>query len=105
MRYYLIGNKDSIRIEYAYAEHWVKLNGDTVINPCYVNIKGITDSELVQVKMQVLSFADAVLVLDKSCNSYELEYAKQLGKKIKYLSKQWKLKRKKSRDTYTEENT
>lgn len=105
MRYYLIGNKDSTVDEYSYARLWLILNGNTVINPCSLSIKGISESELLQVKMQLLSFADAVLVLDKSCDTYELSYAKALGKKIKYLSKQWKLKREQSRDTYTEENT
>lgn len=100
MRYYILGNKASNEAEYTYAESWLRLNCNTVINPCKVKIDGITDSELVQVKMQLISFTDAILVLDKSCKSYELEYAKSLGKKIKYLSKQWKLKRKESRDTF-----
>lgn len=104
MRYYIIGNKDNTDGEYNYAEEWLKLNGNTVINPCTINIKAITDGELAQVKMQLLSFADAVLVLDKSCDTYELSYAKALGKKIKYLSKQWKLKRQESKNTYKEEN-
>lgn len=104
MRYYLIGNKDSLGIEYASAEQWLKLNGHSVINPFDIRIKGITDSELVQIKLQLLSFSDSVLVLDKSCDTYELSYAKALGKKVKYLSKQWKLKRKESRETYQTEN-
>lgn len=104
MRYYIIGNKDSSASEYSCARLWLIMNGNTVINPFTVNIKGITDSELAQVKMLLLSFADAVLVLDKSCDTYELSYAKALGKKIKYLSKQWKLKQKKSNDTYKKEN-
>ena len=103
MRYYLIGNKESLSIEYAWAEQWLKLNGHSVINPCDIRISEITDSELIQIKVQLLSFSDGVLVLDKSCNSYELEYAKALGKKVKYLSKQWKLKRKESRDLYNGE--
>lgn len=105
MRYYIIGGKESGMLDYAYAEGWLKLNGNTVINPCEIKIKGITDSELAQVKMQLLCLAESVLVLDKSCNSYELEYAKLLGKKIKYLSKQWRLKKEKSNNLYKEENT
>lgn len=104
MRYYIIGNNDSLGIEYSYAEQWLKLNSNEVINPFDFHIKGISDKELLQVKMQLLSFSDGVLVLDKSCDSYELEYAKSLGKKVKYLSKQWKLKRKKSREIYEVEN-
>lgn len=105
MRYYIIGGKESDVLDYAYAEGWLKLNGNTVINPYQININGITDSELIQIKAFLLTFADAVLVLDRSCDTYELCYAKALGKKIKYLSKQWKLKQKKSNDTYKEENT
>lgn len=104
MRYYIIGNKDSLSIEYSYAEQWLKLNGHTVINPCNIRIDGIDNEELTQIKMRLLAFSDGVLVLDKSCNSYELEYAKALGKKVKYLSKQWKLKRRESRETYQTEN-
>lgn len=104
MRYYIIGNKDSLAIEYAYAEGWLKLNAHTVINPCNIRINGISDSELEQLKMQLLGFADAVLVLDRSCETYELGCAKALGKKIKYLSKQWKLKQNKSRYVYTQKS-
>lgn len=105
MRYYLIGNKDSQAYEYEYAEQWLKLNGNNVINPSTIKINGITDNELIQIKIYLLNFVEAVLVLDKSCNSYELEYAKQLGKKIKYLSKQWKLKQKESKNIYKQENS
>lgn len=105
MRYYLIGNKDSLTSEYDYSEQWLKLNGNTVINPCKIKIEGITDSELAQVKVMLLSFAESVLVLDESCGTYEVSIAKSLGKKIKYLSKQWRLKRKESRKIYSEENT
>lgn len=104
MRYYIIGNKDSKTTEYDYAEHWLKLNNNIVINPSKISIDGISDKELVQVKIQLLSLADAVFVLDKSCNSYELEYAKALGKKVKYLSKQWKLRKKENQDNYMEDN-
>lgn len=103
MRYYIIGNKDSLSIEYAYAEQWLKLNNNIVINPCNIRIDGIDNEELQQIKMRLLAFSDGVLVLNKSCDSYELEYAKVLGKKVKYLSKQWKLKRKESRETYKSE--
>lgn len=104
MRYYIIGNKDSLSIEYSYAEQWLKLNGNTVINPCNIRIDGIDIEELTQIKMRLLAFSDGVLVLDKSCDTYELSYAKQLGKKIKYLSKQWRLKKQKSNFLYSEEN-
>lgn len=104
MRYYIIGTTHSNLCEYDYAEQWLKLNGHTVISPCYITIKGLANNELAQVRMKLLSFADGVLVLDKSCDTYELSYAKLLGKKIKYLSKQWKLKQKQSRNVYTEEN-
>lgn len=103
MRYYIIGNKDSDVLEYAYAEGWLKLNNNTVINPYQIVINGITGSELSQIKTFLLTLADAVLVLDKSCDTYELSYAKSLGKKVKYLSKQWKLKQQESRAIYNEE--
>lgn len=103
MRYYIIGNSDSSCDEYDYATQWLILNGNTVINPFYLRIGGISDKEFSQVKAQLLSFADAVLVLDRSCDTYELGYAKALGKKVKYLSKQWKLKRKESRAIYDKE--
>jgi hypothetical protein len=95
MRYYIIGNDKSSYNEYLYAEQWLKFNNNAVINPCSVKIDGITETELTQIKLQLLAMADSVLVLDRACNSYELEYAKQLNKKVKYLSKQWKLKIKK----------
>lgn len=104
MRYYIIGNKDSEYFEYDYATEWLLLNGHTVINPFYVRISGINEKELLQIKAKLLSFAGAVLVLDRSCETYELGYAKALGKKVKYLSKQWRLKRKESRTAYDEEN-
>lgn len=104
MRYYIIGNKDSQIEEYDYAEQWLKLNGNTVINPCKVRIDGVLQDELTQIKMRLLAFSDGVVVLDKSCNSYELDYAKLLGKKVKYLSKQWKLRKLESRVVYADEN-
>lgn len=104
MRYYIIGNKESEELEYAYAEAWLKLNGNAVINPYKIKIDGVEQHEVAQIKTFLLSLADCVLVLDRSCESYEVAYAKALGKKVKYLSKQWKLKRKESRDTYVEEN-
>lgn len=104
MRYYLIGNKDSLSIEYASAEQWLKLNGHSVINPCNIKIDEITDKELSTIKLILINWADGVLVLDKSCDTVELVFAKMLGKKVKYLSKQWKLKRKESRETYQTEN-
>lgn len=105
MRYYIIGNKDSQIEEYDSAEQWLKLNGNTVINPFKIHIDGIADSELEQIKLTLLCFTDCVLVLDKSCDTYELGYAKTLGKKIKYLSKQWRLKKKGNRIIYNFENT
>lgn len=104
MRFYIIGNKDSSLEEYSYAENWLKLNGHTVINPKSIRIDGISDNEFLQLKMHMIAFVDYVLVLDKMCDICELIYAKSLGKKIKYLSKQWKLKRKESRETYKTEN-
>lgn len=104
MRFYIIGNKDSLSIEYSYAEQWLKLNGNTVINPCNIRIDEITDKELSTIKLILINWADGVLVLDKSCDTVELAFAKMLGKKVKYLSKQWKLKRKESREIYQTEN-
>ena len=104
MRFYIIGNKDSLSEEYYYAEQWLKLNGNTVINPLNIKIDGIDKEELTQIKIRLLAFSEGVLVLNNSCDSYELEYAKSLGKKIKYLSKQWKLRRNESRVLFNEEN-
>lgn len=104
MRYYIIGNKNSQEYEYDYATQWLILNGHDVINPFYVRIGGISDKEFAQIKVHLLSLSDAVLVLDRSCDTYELGYAKELGKKVKYLSKQWRLKRKESRTAYDEES-
>lgn len=104
MRYYIIGNKTSQLEEYDYAEQWLKLNNNTVINPCKVKIDGVEQDELIQIKMRLLAFSDGVLVLDKCCDNYEVSYAKSLGKKIKYLSKQWKLRKATSRSAYIEEN-
>lgn len=103
MRYYLIGNKDSKKYEYDYAEHWLKLNGNSVINPSKICMEGIEEKELNQIKLHLLSFCDSVLVLDNSCDTYELAYAKSIGKKIKYLSKQWRLKRKEINEMYYRE--
>lgn len=96
MRYYIIGNKSATDNDYEYGELWLRLNGHTVINPRKIVIDGLNDIEHTSLNLWLIDRVDGVLCLDKTRNNFELEYAKQIGKKVKYLSKQWRLKQKPS---------
>lgn len=96
MRYFIIGNDKTKVDDTVLVAKWLEDNGHTVINPFICHFDGITDTEQQVIRLALLSLADGVLCLNKQCNQLELLMAKRLGKKVKYLSKQWKLKAKKS---------
>lgn len=105
MRYYIIGNKDSTKTEYENVAQWLMHNGHKVITPMEINIGELTEQELKTIKMLVINWVDVIFVLDKNNDTDELAFAKILGKKIKYLSKQWKLRKEKKEATTTEDSS
>lgn len=103
MRYYLIGEETTSKEKYDYAESWLKLYNNTVINPNKIKIDGIEQDEMTQIKIRLLAFSDGVVVLERDCSKYEIDYAKQLGKKIKYLPKNWNVRKIESNEIYKKE--
>lgn len=92
MKYYVIGNKNNTDGEYAFARLRVIQEGHIGIDPRDLKIKGFKKSELIQVQMKLLELCDGVVVLENTTDTYELSYAKALGKEIKYMSNDGDLK-------------
>ena len=98
MRYYISGqiaNNPTYQADFERAEMWLKLQGYEVINPCKVSYD-LSYAEFMKIDLLLLEMCDAIYMLSNWEQSNgaktELAVAKSLGKKVKFESKQWKLR-------------
>lgn len=103
MRIYISGaitDNANCYIQFDRAEVWLIKNDNEVVSPlkvCAALPKQFTHKEYMQVCFKLIDLCDAVFVLmgyEKSKGAIaEISYAKATGKRIRYQSKQWALRK------------
>ena len=101
MRYYISGqiaNNPTYISDFEIAEMWLKLQGYEVINPCkFGEYSFFTYADYMKIDLLLLEMCDGIYMLSNWEQSKgaktELAVAKSLGKKVKFESKQWKLRK------------
>ena len=98
MRYYISGqitDNPTYKADFEKAEMWLRLQGYEVINPCKVPYQ-LSYAEYMKIDLALLELCDGIYMLSNRESSQgaktELAVAKALGKKVKFESKQWKLR-------------
>lgn len=102
MRVYISGGisgKAECANDFSRGEMWCRLNGHSVINPLLLDClssANLSYAEYMLIDFRLIELCDCIYMLngwDKSKGACaELAYAKAIGKKVKFESKQWALR-------------